>query len=128
VHRSRRKSQHAAGRNALPARLQQQPSRSGQAAKLLAFAKLLAIFPAIAALVALYGLFADLEKIASHLDAAPGVLPSGAFDAVRDQMNRDASQGHTKLGLAFIIGFSVSLWSANAGMKSIFDALNLVYD
>ena len=43
-------------------------------------------------------------------------------------MNQVASQGPTKLGVAFIIGFVVSLWSANAGIKSIFDALNLVYD
>ncbi len=92
------------------------------------FYSLLAIFPAIAALVALYGLFADPASIASHLDAASGVLPSGALDVIRDQMNRVASQGHSKLGIAFIIGFVVSLWSANAGMKSIFDALNLVYD
>jgi membrane protein len=92
------------------------------------FYSLLAIFPAIAALVALYGFFADPASIASHLDAASGVLPGGALDVIRDQMNRVASQGNTKLGVAFIIGFLVSLWSANAGMKSIFDALNLVYD
>jgi len=92
------------------------------------FYSLLAIFPAIAALVALYGLFADPSKIATHLDAASGVLPSGALDVMRDQMNRVASQGSSKLGVAFIVGFVVSLWSANAGMKSIFDALNLVYD
>jgi membrane protein len=43
-------------------------------------------------------------------------------------MNQVASQGASKLSVAFIIGFLVSLWSANAGIKSIFDALNLVYD
>jgi hypothetical protein len=37
----------------------------------------------------------------------PGVLPSGALNVIRDQINRVASQGHTKLGLAFIIGFLV---------------------
>lgn len=92
------------------------------------FYSLLAIFPAIAALVALYGLFADPNNIANHIDAVSGVLPGGALDVVRDQMHRVAAQGSTKLGLAFIVGFVVSLWSANAGMKSIFDALNLVYD
>lgn len=92
------------------------------------FYSLLAIFPAIAALVALYGFFADPANIASHLDAALGVLPSAALDVIRDQMNRVASQGSAKLGVAFFVGFLVSLWSANAGMKSIFDALNLVHD
>ncbi len=92
------------------------------------FYSLLAIFPAIAALVALYGLFADPSSIASHLDSLSGVLPGGALDVIRDQLNRVASQGQTKLGVAFIIGFLVSLWSANAGIKSVFDALNLVYN
>lgn len=89
---------------------------------------LLAIFPAIAALVAVYGLFADPSTISRNLDSLSGVLPGGALEIVRNQMNLVASQGHAKLGVAFIIGFLISLWSANAGVKSIFDALNLVYD
>jgi membrane protein len=88
----------------------------------------LAIFPAIAALVALYGLFADPSHIAAQVDKLAGVLPSGALDVLRDQLNRVAAQGSSKLGVAFIVGLAVSLWSANAGLKSIFDALNLVYD
>jgi hypothetical protein len=89
---------------------------------------LLAIFPAIAALVAIYGLFSDPASISSHVDKLSGVLPGGALDIIRNQMNLVASQGASNLGIAFIIGFVVSLWSANAGIKSIFDALNLVYD
>jgi membrane protein len=92
------------------------------------FYSLLAIFPAIAALVALYGLFSDPTKIASHVDLLSGILPGGALDVVRDQMNRVAAQGQTKLGVTFAISLAVSLWSANAGIKSIFDALNLVYN
>jgi len=92
------------------------------------FYALLAIFPAIAALVALYGLFADPSSIAATLDNLSGVVPGGALDVVRQEMNRVASAGPTKLGVAFVFGFLVSLWSANAGIKSIFDALNLVYN
>jgi membrane protein len=89
---------------------------------------LLAIFPAIAALVAIYGFFTNPATISAQVDNLSGILPSGALDVFRQQMNQVASQGSTKLGVAFIIGFVVSLWSANAGIKSIFDALNLVYD
>jgi membrane protein len=38
------------------------------------------------------------------------------------------SQGRTTLGLTFLAGLLASLWSANAGMKSLFDAFNLVYN
>jgi membrane protein len=92
------------------------------------FYGLLAIFPALAALVSLYGLFADPATIASHLDAMAGVMPGGALDVIRDQVNRVAAQHNGTLGLTFLTGLAVSLWSANAGMKAIFDALNLVFD
>jgi membrane protein len=93
----------------------------------VAFYALLAIFPAIAALVAIYGFFADPATISSHLDSAAGLLPGGAIEVVRDQMTRIAAHGKSTLGLTFAFGLGVSLWSANAGMKAIFDALNLVY-
>jgi len=89
---------------------------------------LLAIFPAIAALVAIYGFFTDPANISAQVDKLSGVMPGGALDVIRNQMNMVASQGASNLGVAFIIGFFISLWSANAGIKSIFDALNLVYD
>jgi membrane protein len=92
------------------------------------FYSILALFPAIAALVALYGLFAEPSTIASHLDSIAGLVPGGAIEVMRDQITRVASQGRTALGLTFIISLLVSLWSANAGMKSLFDALNLVYN
>jgi membrane protein len=91
------------------------------------FYALLAIFPAVAALVALYGIFADPSTITGHLDTVSGLFPGGAIDVLRDQMNRVAAQGRGTLGLAFFIGLVASLWSANSATKSMFDALNLVY-
>jgi membrane protein len=88
---------------------------------------LLAIFPALAALVAIYGLFSDAGTIAKHLDQVSGVIPGGAIDVAREQLTRVASKGHQTLGLTFVIGLAVSLWSANAAMKSLFDTLNIVY-
>jgi membrane protein len=92
------------------------------------FYSILAVFPAIAALVALYGLFADPTTIMSHLDSIAGLVPGGAIEVMRDQITRVASQGRTTLGVTFVVSLLVSLWSANAGMKSLFDALNLVYN
>ncbi len=89
---------------------------------------LLALFPAIASIVALYGLFADTAAINDHLASLQGLLPSGAIEVIGDQAKRVASKGGTPLGFAFMIGLAVSLWSANAGMKAMFDALNIAYD
>jgi membrane protein len=54
-------------------------------------------------------------------------MPSGAIDVARDQLTRVASKGNQTLGFTFAIGLGVSLWSANAAMKSLFDTLNIVY-
>jgi membrane protein len=91
------------------------------------FYSILAIFPAVAALVSLSGLFADPATLGAQLDSMSGILPGGAIDVVRDQVTRVAQQGHAKLGLGLAIGVIISLWSANGGTKSLFDALNIVY-
>src|SRR3954467_968520 len=67
----------------------------------VAFFALLSIFPGIAALVSLYGLFADASTLGNHL-----TLP---------------------LGTAFVLGLVVALGSANSGAAALFDALNVVY-
>jgi membrane protein len=92
------------------------------------FYVLLAIFPAVAALVSLYGLFADPQTIAEHLNDASSFLPGGAVEIIGEQINRVAAQGEATLGAALIIGLAISLWSANGGIKALIDALNIVYD
>jgi len=88
---------------------------------------LLAIFPAIAALVAIYGLFADPATIAKHVEDVASFVPGGGVDILRDELNRVAAQPRGTLGLAFVVGLGISLWSANAGVKAIIDALNIAY-
>jgi membrane protein len=93
----------------------------------MTYYSILAIFPAIGAIVALYGLFSDPSTIATHLDQLGGFLPGGAIDVARDQLSRVSSKGSQSLGWTFLIGLAISLWSANAAMKSLFDTLNIVY-
>jgi hypothetical protein len=92
------------------------------------FYSLLAIFPAIAAFVSLYGLIADASTIDSHLSLAAGIFPTGAVDILHEQITRLTAKTDAKLGLGFVTGLAIALWSANAGMKGIIDALNVVYD
>jgi membrane protein len=91
------------------------------------FYSLLAIFPGIAALISIYGLFADPASVPVISIRLASVAPSGAIDVLREQMSRLASQGGTTLGVSFIVSLAISLWTANSGVKAIFDALNIVY-
>jgi membrane protein len=92
------------------------------------FYGLLAIFPAITALVSSYGLFADPSTVAGHLRGLAVLLPEGSFSIVQDQIGRVLAKQNTTLGLTFIFGLVLAIWSANAGMKAVLDALNVVYE
>jgi membrane protein len=91
------------------------------------FYGLLALFPAVTAFVSLYGLFAKASTISEHLSLVSGVLPSGAMDIIKEQVNRIAAKGDAKLSFAFASSLALALWSANAGMKAVIDALNVAY-
>jgi membrane protein len=91
------------------------------------FYGLLALFPATAAVVSLYGLFLDASTINTHMQMLAGFLPEGALSVIGDQVNRIVAQGQTTLGLAFGGTLVLALWGANAGTKAIFDALNIIY-
>jgi membrane protein len=92
------------------------------------FYTLLAIFPAIASLISLYGLIADPSTIYSHLSLLRGVVPDGGMQIIGDQIKALTSTPQKALGLGAVLGILTSLWSANAGIKSLFDALNVVYE
>ena len=94
----------------------------------VAFFALLAVFPGIAAIVSLYGLFADASTIGRHLSLLAGFLPGGVLLLVLDQIALISSQDKETLGTVFAAGFIVALASANSGIAALFDALNVVYD
>ena len=89
---------------------------------------LLALFPGIAALVSIYGPFADPNTIVSHVDTVRGFAPGGTIDVVRQELTRVSAQGSATLRVGFLIGLVISLWSANSAIKALFDSLNVVYE
>ena len=92
------------------------------------FYSLVALFPAIAAGVSSYALVADASTIGKHLSLLANVVPGGTLDLLGNEITRIATKSDGRLTLGFVIGFLIALWSANAGMKAIFDALNIIYD
>jgi membrane protein len=91
------------------------------------FYALLALFPAIAALISIYGLFTDPSTLNAELANLGDVVPGGGLQLIQSQITALTAKGHGALGFAAIIGLGVSLWSANSGIKSLIDALNVVY-
>ena len=94
----------------------------------ITFYAILAIFPALAALVSVYGLIADPTTVSGQLNALSGIVPGGGMDILGDELKQLVSAGGGKLGFGAIIGILVALWSANGGTKAMFNSLNIVYD
>jgi membrane protein len=94
----------------------------------VAFFALLAVFPGIAAIVSLYGLFADASTIGTHLSVLSGLLPEGVLQLIAEQITVISRQGNETMGTAFVAGLLIAVVSANSGMAALFDALNVVYD
>ena len=92
------------------------------------FYMLLALFPAITALVSLYGLFTDPATITTQLSLLEGVLPVSTIGIIEEQVTQLVDTSSNALSFGFLFGVGIALWSANAGMKAIIDALNVVYD
>ena len=92
------------------------------------FYGLLALFPALGAFVSLYGLVSDPGTISEHMATLGGFMPGGALDVINEQVTRITKGDEGALGVAFFFGLAVSIWSANAGVKAVFDALNVAYN
>ncbi|MDT7952259.1 MAG: YihY/virulence factor BrkB family protein [Acetobacteraceae bacterium] len=94
----------------------------------MTFYTLLSIFPAMAMLVSLYGLFADPKTISEQVNNLGMVLPGGGMELLTTELKSLTSSTNSGLGWAFVIGLATSLWTSNQAMKSMFNALNQVHD
>lgn len=94
----------------------------------VAFFAILALAPALTVLVSLFGLVADASKIDAQLAPMMTFLPEAAVQLIQDQAHRIAGQPNKTLSFNLVLGLVVALWSANAGMKAMFDALNVIYE
>ncbi len=92
------------------------------------FYLLLALFPALAAFISIYGFVADPVTAADHVAYLGGLLPSGGLDLIRGQLQALASQKPGALRTGCFVGLGIALWSANSGMKALFDAMNIAYE
>lgn len=93
-----------------------------------AFYLMLAIFPALGAFVSIYGFVADPTSIAGQIDFLRGIMPDGGLDLMIGQLESFASQERSALTLGLGVTLAVSLWSANNGVKTLFEALNIAYE
>lgn len=94
----------------------------------VAFYGLFAIFPAIAAVIALFGLLADPGVVDTQLDLLAGLMPPAVFGLFAAQIDRLLAAASGTLGVASFVSVGLALWSARAGVAALIRGLNAVYD
>jgi membrane protein len=88
---------------------------------------LMALVPALAVFVSLYGLVSNPDTVSDQISLLVGILPQGGLDILHDQLSRLTTTGAPTLSLTLVVSLVVSLWSAAAGVRSLFDAMNIAY-
>lgn len=94
----------------------------------VAFYALLSLFPALAAVVSIYGIVADPSEVSRQLRSLTRALPSDAAHLIVQQARDVAGTSNGSLGITVVVGIVLALWSASSGMKWLMAALSLVYD
>ena len=94
----------------------------------VAFYAMLAVFPALAALVSLYGLAIDPSDLGEQFLAVSGLLPADAADIINSQLQEIVTAADGSLGLGALLGLALTIWSSTKGVKALFMALNIAYD
>ncbi|MDG6094113.1 YihY/virulence factor BrkB family protein [Acetobacter sp. AN02] len=93
-----------------------------------AFYTTLSLFPAISALISVYGLVFNVQDVAEQLNTIRRFVPDSAFSIIQSRINILVSEPHSSLTFGLLVTVSVALWSASASTKAILAALNFAYD
>lgn len=102
--------------------------RVGLIAAGVAFYGFLAIFPAIAAIMAISGLFIEPEQVTQQLRSLSSLLPQDIIDIVVTQARAVTGSQNGGLGLTAVFGVLIALYSASKGVASLMDGINVAYD
>ncbi|HEX6103001.1 MAG TPA: YihY/virulence factor BrkB family protein [Alphaproteobacteria bacterium] len=94
----------------------------------VAFYGLLALFPAIAALIGVAGLMLDPAAIEGQLAQAAAMLPEDAAQILQDQAQAVAQDSGGTATFAVIGGLALALYSASSGMRTLMEGMNIAYD
>jgi membrane protein len=93
----------------------------------VAFYAFLAIFPAAAAVIAIWGFVSNPEVIRQEVEVLRGFLPPDAFTLISDQILALLAVHSGNLGITTIVSTAVALWSARAGVAALIRGLNAIH-
>jgi len=94
----------------------------------VSFYIVLALFPALAAIVSLYGLIMDPHDIERHMTLISSLLPQEARAIIDEQLKSVTKSAESALSFGALGGVLLALYSASKGMTALITSLNIAYD
>ena len=91
------------------------------------FYVVLAMIPALTALISLFGLVSAPQDVPGQLASLTSIMPKEAATLLTDQATRIAAKPSGALSLTALIAVIIAIWSANGGTKALIEALGIAY-
>ncbi|WP_054006786.1 YihY/virulence factor BrkB family protein [Cypionkella psychrotolerans] len=93
----------------------------------VAFYAFLAIFPAAAAIIAIWGFISNPSVIRDEIELLRGFLPHDAYSLIFGQVEALLAVPAGNLGLTTLLSTALALWSARAGVAALIRGLNAIH-
>lgn len=93
----------------------------------VAFYAMLAIFPGVAAVIALWGFVSDPEVIQTQLALMEGLVPEQVMLLLEGQVEKLIAAAESTLGWATILSTGVAILSARSGVAALMRGLNAIH-
>lgn len=94
----------------------------------VAFYFLMAAFPALAAIISLYGIFSDPAFVGEQINLLSRFLPAEAVSIFASQTNSLLKAGSETLSISFLISIMFAIYSAAKGIGALIKGLNITYN
>ena len=92
----------------------------------VAFFGMFALFPALAAIIAIFGLLADPTIVVQQLELMKEIIPQETYLLFVGQMGRLLAAQTGTLGFASGVSLMLALWAARAGVAGLMEGLNAI--
>ena len=94
----------------------------------IAFYGMFAVFPALGALVSIYGLFGDTHVVQAQVQQLTQLLPYETAKLLNDSLNALLAKPSSSLNSGLLISLGIAIWGARAGTSSMMSGLNVAVE
>ncbi|MDP8916979.1 MAG: YihY/virulence factor BrkB family protein [Pseudomonadota bacterium] len=94
----------------------------------VSFFALLAVFPALGIMIGLYGVFTSPAEAGAQAAAFADLLPEGAEELLRGELNRLVSAPAEAVSLQSLVALVITAYAAHRGFKALLAGLNFIHE